>query len=388
MHDAASLISVSGGVVAPGSHHRAVASAPHASSTIEDAFGDGMGSAAAHVAAGSIEGGGSAYGRACDDPEAVDTSHGGSSYRVRVCACRARGAGGAGCAAAPVVAAVLHARALTSHSHDRCYTTAGQGVRLPGSAATGCDAQVPAGATHPDRVPRALGRVLVCPEHVLDPQRDGACRLRVVERTERLGVRAVAPAADTVFAAPCVSTRRSGTSGRTCSALFTLCGSWCTHRLLVRPRGPVCDTCLRTSLTLPMTSHPRYGRHHAQRRLRMAPAASHGRILPCTMASCCQPRAACLAGAWDLATCAAAFVALVRRHSAADSSRRHVRACAPCSTIFHTFNCMSESWNVRLYKLDLLGIMGLILGSYSMGLYYGFYCNQFHAGASLRQAVV
>ena len=41
---------------------------------------------------------------------------------------------------------------------------------------------------------------------------------------------------------------------------------------------------------------------------------------------------------------------------------------------------MSESWNVRLYKVDLLGIMGLILGSYGMGLYYGFYCNQFHAG--------
>jgi len=56
---------------------------------------------------------------------------------------------------------------------------------------------------------------------------------------------------------------------------------------------------------------------------------------------------------------------------------------SPSSTVFHTFNCMSEEWDARLYRLDLLGILGLLLASFSNGLFYGFYCHAWTAGESV-----
>ena len=70
-----------------------------------------------------------------------------------------------------------------------------------------------------------------------------------------------------------------------------------------------------------------------------------------------------------------------------DTLRDHTMRCVwLLSAVFHTFNCMSEEWNVRLYKLDLVGILGLILGSFANGLYYGFYCTP-HVGRTLCAAV-
>ena len=70
-----------------------------------------------------------------------------------------------------------------------------------------------------------------------------------------------------------------------------------------------------------------------------------------------------------------------------DTLRDHTMRCVwLLSAVFHTFNCMSEEWTVRLYKLDLVGILGLILGSFANGLYYGFYCTP-HVGRTLCAAV-
>ena len=45
------------------------------------------------------------------------------------------------------------------------------------------------------------------------------------------------------------------------------------------------------------------------------------------------------------------------------------------SAIYHTFRCMTEAWNLRLYRLDIAGICTLIYGSFMAGIYNGFYCT-------------
>lgn len=46
-----------------------------------------------------------------------------------------------------------------------------------------------------------------------------------------------------------------------------------------------------------------------------------------------------------------------------------------CSTLFHLFSCANELWLARFFALDLIGISALILGSYMIGVYQGFYCH-------------
>lgn len=52
-----------------------------------------------------------------------------------------------------------------------------------------------------------------------------------------------------------------------------------------------------------------------------------------------------------------------------------VVVCLSLSVGFHLFSNHSHEVHDRHLFLDLLGILGLILGSWIPGIYYGFYCN-------------
>jgi len=49
--------------------------------------------------------------------------------------------------------------------------------------------------------------------------------------------------------------------------------------------------------------------------------------------------------------------------------------CMLLSSLFHLAGCHSAQLHVTLYRLDLIGICCLVLGSYFAGLYLGFYCH-------------
>lgn len=52
-----------------------------------------------------------------------------------------------------------------------------------------------------------------------------------------------------------------------------------------------------------------------------------------------------------------------------------VQICLICSAGYHTFNChVQKKVALRWYAVDLYGITVGMMGCYSIGLYYGFYC--------------
>ena len=52
------------------------------------------------------------------------------------------------------------------------------------------------------------------------------------------------------------------------------------------------------------------------------------------------------------------------------------QVCMLFSSLYHTFNChLTFSVMQTFFSLDLLGIIIAILGSYFIGLFYGFYCH-------------
>ncbi len=53
-----------------------------------------------------------------------------------------------------------------------------------------------------------------------------------------------------------------------------------------------------------------------------------------------------------------------------------INVCVCCySSLYHLFSSASEKWVAIFFALDLLGIGLLILGSYIIGVYQGFYCH-------------
>lgn len=57
----------------------------------------------------------------------------------------------------------------------------------------------------------------------------------------------------------------------------------------------------------------------------------------------------------------------------------NVVACLVLSVGFHLFSNHSAKIHDRHLFLDMLGILGLILGSWIPGIYYGFYCDSSNA---------
>ena len=55
------------------------------------------------------------------------------------------------------------------------------------------------------------------------------------------------------------------------------------------------------------------------------------------------------------------------------------------STCYHVFRCMSAEWEAFLLRLDIVGVVVMILGSYGIALYNGFWaaCHRGLYGAYL-----
>ncbi len=54
--------------------------------------------------------------------------------------------------------------------------------------------------------------------------------------------------------------------------------------------------------------------------------------------------------------------------------------CFLFSSLYHLFSSAAEAWVSFFFALDLLGIGLLILGSYVIGVYQGFYCQPLFVG--------
>ena len=88
----ASLMAGGTGVVAPGSHHRAVFSVSHGSNNAGDALDGAVANGGSHTSSSAVPNCGGVradgFARACNDPEAGEAGSGSSSAKVRACDCR------------------------------------------------------------------------------------------------------------------------------------------------------------------------------------------------------------------------------------------------------------------------------------------------------------
>lgn len=47
----------------------------------------------------------------------------------------------------------------------------------------------------------------------------------------------------------------------------------------------------------------------------------------------------------------------------------------PCSTIYHLLRCVSPAWDDFLLRIDIVGIVVMVMGSFAVGLHTGFRCR-------------